>query len=177
MLGGQLYNASDPELILERQTTRLLFKQLNESSDDQRDLRIRLLRALLPFQGDNLWIEPPFYCDYGSNIVIGNKVFFNFNCTVLDVVKVTIGDNVLIGPSVQIYTALHPVDWKERAAGLESGKPVTIGSDVWIGGAAIVCPGVTIGSRSIIGAGSVVTRDIPEDVFAAGNPCKIIRSL
>ncbi len=177
MLNGQLYNASDPELMIERQKARLLLKQLNDSGDDQPDLRKELLKDLLPFQGENIWIEPPFYCDYGSNIIVGNKVFFNFNCTILDVMKVLIGNNVLFGPSVQIYTALHPTDWKERAAGLEFAKPVTIGSDVWVGGGAIICPGVTIGNRSIIGAGSVVTRSIPDGVFAAGNPCKMIRAL
>ncbi len=177
MLSGQLYNASDPDLIMERQKARLLLKQLNDSGDDQPDVRKRLLKDLLPFQGENLWIEPPFYCDYGSNIIIGSKVYFNFNCTILDVMKVSIGDNVLFGPSVHIYTALHPINWKDRATGLEFAKPVTIGSDIWFGGGVIVCPGVVIGDRSVIGAGSVVTRDIPADVFAAGNPCRVIKSL
>lgn len=177
MLGGQLYNASDPELIFERQKARLLCKRFNDSRNDQPDVREALLIELIPFQGENLWIEPPFYCDYGSNIIVGYKVYFNFNCIILDVMKVSIGDNVLFGPSVQIYTAMHPMDWKERATGLEFAKPVTIGSDIWIGGGVIICPGVTIGNRSVIGAGSVVTRNIPDDVFAAGNPCKVIKDL
>ncbi|MEO7317853.1 MAG: sugar O-acetyltransferase, partial [Chthoniobacteraceae bacterium] len=128
-------------------------------------------------QETDVWIQPPFFCDYGSNISLGRKVFFNFNCVVLDVMQVTIGDNVLFGPSVQIYTATHPMDAAVRRQWLESARPVTIGSDVWVGGGAIICPGVTIGSRAVIGAGSVVTRDIPDDVFAAGNPCRVIRRL
>ncbi len=177
MLRGDLYNALDPELVNERLRARLLLKQLNDSRSDQQELRQQVLKDLIPSQGDNLWIEPPFYCDYGSNISVGDKVYFNFNCVILDVMEVLIGNNVLFGPSVQIYTAMHPIDWKERATGLEFAKPITIGSDVWVGGGVIICPGVTIGQRSIIGAGSVVTRDIPENVFAAGNPCRPIRSL
>ena len=123
------------------------------------------------------WIQPPFYCDYGTNISLGAKVCFNFNCVVLDVMPVTIGDNVLFGPAVQLYTATHPINAAERRTGLELAKPITIGSDVWIGGGTIICPGVTIGDRSVIGAGSVVTRSIPADVTAAGNPCRVIRSL
>lgn len=177
MLRGELYNAIDTELSDERRQARLLLKQLNDTRDDQQELRLQILKDLIPSQGAGLWIEPPFYCDYGSNISAGDKVFFNFNCVVLDVMKVTIGSNVLVGPSVQIYTATHPMDWKERATGVEFARPITIGSDVWIGGGAIICPGVTIGSRSVVGAGSVVTKDIPSDVFAAGNPCKVIRTL
>ena len=177
MLNGELYNASDPTLVKERRRTRLLLKQLNDSKDDEHELRKKILADLIPSQGTELWIEPPFYCDYGSNIIVGNKVFFNFNCTVLDVVQVTIGDNVLFGPSVQILTPLHPMAWKERSAGLENGKAISIGSDTWIGGAVIICPGVTIGARCVIGAGSVVTRNIPDDTFAAGNPCRPIKIL
>lgn len=127
--------------------------------------------------GENVWIEPPFFCDYGQNIRVGANVFFNFNCVVLDVAPVEIGDNVLFGPNVQIYTATHPIDAATRRSGLEFGKPIRIGSDVWVGGSAIFNPGVTVGSRTVIGAGSVVTRDLPDDVFAAGNPCRVIRSL
>lgn len=177
MLKGELYNAADDQLVNERLRARLLLKQLNDSAADQQDVRKQLLKNLIPLQGIDLWIEPPFYCDYGSNIQVGNKVYFNFNCIILDVMKVEIGDNVLIGPSVQIYTAMHPMNWKERAEGLEFAKPVTIGSDVWIGGGAVICPGVSIGHRTIIGAGSVVTKDIPAGVFAAGNPCRIIKKL
>ena len=111
------------------------------------------------------------------NIIIGEKVFFNFNCVVLDVMQVKIGNRTIFGPNVQIYTATHPINYKERATGLELGKAISIGEDVWVGGSAVICPGVSIGDRTIIGAGSVVTKDIPSDIFAAGNPCKIIRKL
>jgi maltose O-acetyltransferase len=177
MLRGELYMATDEELSADRRNARLLTKRLSDSSDEEQDLRLQLLKDLIPEQGAGLWIEPPFYCDYGYNIKVGDKVFFNFNCTLLDVMPITIGNAVLIGPSVQIYTAMHPTDWRQRATGLEFAKGVTIGDNVWIGGAAVICPGVTIGARSIIGAGSVVTRDIPPDVFAAGNPCKVIKPL
>ena len=177
MLRGELYMATDEELSAERRKARLLTKRLNDSSDEEQGLRLQLLKDLIPQQGANLWIEPPFFCDYGYNIKVGDGVFFNFNCTLLDVMPITIGNAVLIGPSVQIYTAMHPANWEERASGKEFAKPVTIGDNVWLGGAAVICPGVTIGARSIIGAGSVVTRDIPPDVFAAGNPCKVIKRL
>lgn len=131
----------------------------------------------MPKAGAELWVQPPFYCDYGTNIIAGDNVFFNFNCVVLDVNQVKIGSRTLFGPNVQIYTATHPINYKERATGLEFAKPITIGEDVWIGGSVIICPGVTIGHRTVIGAGSVVTKDIPSDVFAAGNPCKVIREL
>lgn len=175
MLAGEYYNALDPVLSHERLRARLLFKQLNDSREDEKAERERILKELIPNAGDNLWLEPPFYCDYGSNIILGDGVFFNFSCVVLDVAPVRIGDRTLMGPNVQIYTATHPMNYKERADGLEFGKAITIGSDVWIGGSAIINPGVTIGSRTIIGAGSVVTKDIPSDVFAAGNPCKVIK--
>lgn len=177
MLAGELYNAEDPTLKSERRKARLLCKSYNESSDEQTLLRKEILRELIGGYSKGLVIEPPFFCDYGSNIFVGEKVYFNFNCVVLDVNKVTIGSNVLFGPHVQIYTATHPMDYKVRAQWLESGESITIGSDVWVGGGAIICPGVTIGDRAVIGAGSIVTRDIPSDVFAAGNPCKVIKKL
>jgi maltose O-acetyltransferase len=138
--------------------------------------RRALLENLLGTCGQDVFIQPPFHCDYGQNIHLGDKVYFNFNCVVLDVCEIRIGSYSLFGPSVQIYTATHPLDALERR-GKEFGKPVTIGSDVWVGGGAIICPGVTIGDRTVIGAGSVVTKDIPADVFAAGNPCRVIRQL
>ncbi len=176
MLSGELYDPLDPQLAQERARCRDLCKQLNDSREDEIEERGQLLEELLGKKTD-VWIQPPFYSDYGTNIVLGKKVFFNFNCVVLDVMSVTIGDNVLFGPAVQIYTATHPISAVERRKWLESAKPITIGSDVWVGGGAIICPGVTIGDRSIIGAGSVVTKDIPADVVAAGNPCRVIRSL
>ena len=126
--------------------------------------------------GDTVWMQPPFYCDYGENIHLGERVFFNFNCVVLDVCPVTIGDFTLFGPAVQIYTPLHPLNAPARR-GKEYGKPVVIGADVWVGGGAIILRGVSVGPRAVIGAGSVVTRDIPADVFAAGNPCRVIREI
>ena len=177
MLAGDLYDPLDKELSEERLKCRLLLKMVNDTRDDEIEVRNKLLKDLIPNAGANLWLQPPFYCDYGSNIIAGDKVFFNFNCIVLDVTYVKIGSRTLFGPNVQIYTATHPIDYIERASGLEYGKPVTIGKDVWVGGSVVICPGITIGDRSVIGAGSVVTRNIPANVFAAGNPCRVIRSL
>lgn len=177
MLSGELYDPLDKQLSEERLQARLLIKELNDSSEDQVEKREQILKALLPNAGEDTCLQPPFYCDYGNNIVLGDKVFFNFNCVVLDVMKVEIGSRTLIGPNVQIYTATHPLNYRERAAGVEFAKPVTIGKDVWIGGSAVICPGVRIGDRTVIGAGSVVTKDLPSNVFAAGNPCKVIREL
>ena len=177
MISGELYDPLDKQLSDERILTRLLIRKFNDTAEDQVEEQTRILKELIPNSGKNLWIQPPFYCDYGSNMVLGEKVFFNFNCIVLDVMRVSIGSRTLIGPNVQIYTATHPLDHKVRASGLEFAKSVIIGEDVWIGGGAIVCPGVRIGDRAIIGAGSVVTKDVPSDVFAAGNPCKVIRNL
>ncbi len=177
MLSGELYNALDQQLSDERLKARLLIKALNDSREDEFIERSRILRELIPGAGAGLWLQPPFYCDYGNNIKTGEKVFFNFNCIVLDVMQVTIGSRTMFGPNVQIYTATHPVNYKERASGLEYAKPITIGEDVWVGGSVVICPGVNIGNRTIIGAGSVVTKDIPNDVFAGGNPCRVIRNL
>ena len=176
MLAGELYDPLDPELSADRTRCRLLLKALNDTREDETSERSKIVAQLLGAQSD-VWIQPPFFCDYGTNIRLGSKVFFNFNCVVLDVMEVRIGNNVLFGPSVQSYTATHPMDPETRAQWRELAKPISIGSDVWVGGAAVTCPGVNIGSRSVIGAGSVVTRDIPDDVFAAGNPCRVIRPL
>jgi maltose O-acetyltransferase len=177
MLAGENYDATDSQLTAERWRARDLCKSLNDSHANEQESRGRIIRELFGDAGDAIWIEPPFYCDYGSNITLGSKVFFNFNCVILDSAPVIIGSNVLFGPAVQINTATHPMNASERLTWREFARPVEIGSDVWIGGGAIICPGVGIGSRSVIGAGSVVTRDISEDVFAAGNPCRIIRQL
>lgn len=177
MIDGELYNALDEQLSNDRTKTRLLLQKLNNANADDNDTMSEALQGLIPNAGKELWIQPPFYCDYGYNIETGDKVFFNFNCVVLDVTKVTIGSRTMFGPNVQIYTATHPINAEERAGGLEYAKPIVIGDDVWVGGSVVICPGVTIGNRSILGAGSVVTKDIPDDVFAAGNPCKVIRSL
>jgi maltose O-acetyltransferase len=177
MLAGEMYDALDLELVAARRRARNLCKALNDSRDDQQEERRRILQELLGTVGEGLWIEPPFFCDYGSNITLGRKVFFNFNCIVLDVRPVRIGDYCQFGPAVQIYTATHPLEAAKRRAGEEYAEPIEIGSDVWVGGGAILCPGVTIGAQTVIGAGSVVVRDIPDRVFAAGNPCRVIRPL
>lgn len=177
MLLGELYNPLDLQLVEERKQGRLLFQAFNRTSENELAQRSLLLKQLLPNAKEDVWIEPPFYCDYGSNIYLGEKVFLNFNCTFLDVMPVTIGSRTMLGPNVQIYTATHPLNHQERSSGLEFAKPITIGEDVWIGGNTTICPGVTIGARTVIGAGSVVTKDIPSDVVAAGNPCKVIRIL
>ena len=177
MLHGALYDPQDQQLSEERLKTRLLLKKLNDTREDQAEERNRILKELLPGAGVGLWIQPPFYCDYGFNIKTGEKVFFNFNCVVLDVSLVTIGNRSMFGPNVQLYTATHPMDHVQRASGLEFAKPINIGDDVWIGGSAVICPGVSIGDRSVIGAGSVVTKDLPDDVFVAGNPCRVIKPI
>lgn len=176
MLAGELYDPLDPELVAARDVARDLCHDLNATRERDRDARRSILKRLFGQGGDSVWMQPPFYCDYGSNILLGQRVFFNFNCVVLDVCQVTIGDFTLLGPAVQIYTATHPMNAELRRR-QEFAKPIEIGSDVWLGGGAIVCPGVRIGSKSVIGAGSVVTRDIPEGVFAAGNPCRVIREI
>jgi maltose O-acetyltransferase len=176
MLAGQLYDPLDPELARARERARDLCQDLNATREADQDARRRILRALLGAGGESVWMQPPFFCDYGSNILLGERVFFNFNCVVLDVCRVTVGDFTLFGPAVQIYTATHPLNAALRRK-QEYAKPVEIGSDVWVGGGAILCPGVKVGSRSVIGAGSVVTRDIPEGVVAAGNPCRVIREI
>ena len=175
MLAGELYNPLDPQLVAERQRARHLMKALNNTSEGPE--RNRNIKELIPASGENVWIEPPFYCDYGGNITLGDQVFFNFNCVVLDVAPVVIGSNVFFGPAVQVYTASHPLNAAERRTGLEIGLSIWIGDDVWIGGGAIICPGVKIGARSVIGAGSVVTKDIPEGVVAVGNPCCAVRKV
>ena len=176
MLAGELYDPLDPQLSGERDHARNLCLTLNATREDQREERQRIIHELFG-QKTDVWLQPPFFCDYGANILLGTKVFFNFNCVVLDVMRVTIGSHTLFGPAVQIYTATHPISAVERRKGLEFAKPIVIGSDVWVGGGAIICPGVTIGDRAVIGAGSVVTRDVPAGVFAAGNPAKVIRAL
>lgn len=176
MVAGEPYDPLAPELVAARERARDLCHDLNASRERDADLRRRILQQLLGSGGDTVWIQPPFYCDYGTNIRLGERVYFNFNCVVLDVCPVTVGAFTLFGPAVQIYTATHPLNAELRRT-QESGKPVVIGSDVWVGGGAIICPGVMIGDRTVIGAGSVVTRDIPAGVLAAGNPCRVIREL
>jgi maltose O-acetyltransferase len=176
MLAGELYDALDPDLVAARKRARDLCQDLISTREHEQDHRRAIFISLLGKGGDSVWLQPPFYCDYGTNIYLGERVYFNFNCVVLDVCEVRIGDYTFFGPAVQLYTGTHPMDHRLRRT-QEYGKPITIGSDTWIGGGSIVCPGVTIGSRTVIGAGSVVTKDIPEGVVAVGNPCRVIRTL
>jgi maltose O-acetyltransferase len=149
---------------------------LNATREGEADARRAILREVFGRGGDTVWMQPPFFCDYGTHIELGERVFFNFNCVVLDVCRVRIGDYTLFGPGVQILTPVHPMNAELRRRE-EYGKPIEIGADVWVGGAALILPGVRIGSRTVIGAGSVVTRDVPDGVFAAGNPCRVIREI
>nr|PZM99390.1 MAG: maltose acetyltransferase [Pseudomonadota bacterium] len=176
MLAGELYDPFDPELVAARVRARDLCRALNATRESQQAERRAILQALFGSGGDTVWMQPPFHCDYGANIHLGERVYFNFNCVVLDVCEVRIGDYTLFGPGVQILTPLHPFDASQRRE-REYGAPIVIGSDVWVGGGALILAGVRIGNRSVIGAGSVVTRDIPDDVFAAGNPCRVIRPI
>jgi maltose O-acetyltransferase len=176
MLAGELYDPLDTKLVADRERARDLCQDLNATREPDDAKRREIFKSLFAAGGDDVSIQPPFFCDYGSNIYLGKNCYFNFNCIILDVCTVHIGEHSKFGPGVHIYTATHPMDHELRRS-REFGKPVVIGADVWIGGGAIVCPGVTIGLRSVIGAGSVVTRDIPEAVFAAGNPCRILKKL
>lgn len=176
MLDGELYSAADPELLALRLKARRLFTTYNQIPHENIPERTRLLEELLGGLKSNPDIQAPFYCDYGLNIFLGENVFMNFNCVILDCARVTIGNNVFLAPNVQLYTAHHPIIAAERIKGPELASPITIEDNVWIGGGAIVCPGVRIGANTTIGAGSVVTKDIPANVVAAGNPCRIIRS-
>lgn len=177
MLAGDLYDAADPELTASRLRARLFTRQYNQTREDETDQRASLLRELFGASGENVSIEPPFHCDYGENIYVGENFYMNFGGVILDCNVVRIGANVQCGPSVQLLAATHPLAAAERIAGPELSAPITIGDNVWLGGGVIVCPGVTIGANTTIGAGSVVTRDIPANVFAAGNPCRVIREL
>lgn len=175
MLSGELYDASDPALAAARLWARNLYRRFNASDDE--DEQAAILRDLLGRMGKSVSINPPFYVDYGPNIYLGDRVYMNLGCTILDCAEVRIGDNVMLGPNVQIYAATHPVEAVLRIAGLELARPVTIGDNVWIGGGAIICPGVTVGKNTTIGAGAVVTKNVPANVVAAGNPARVIRVL
>jgi maltose O-acetyltransferase len=176
MLAGELYDALDPDLVADRHRVRGLCQQLNASKDTDEILRRGLCKKIFGKGGDTVWMQPPFYCDYGTNIELGERVFFNFNCVVLDVCRVRVGDYTMFGPGVQILTPMHPLNAALRRS-VEYGKSIEIGADVWVGGGALILPGVSIGSGTVIGAGSVVTRDVPAGVLAAGNPCRTIRDI
>jgi len=172
MLAGEQYNAGDDEIQLDLAATREWLVRYNASLVMSSKERHQLLVERLRFVGAGSTIRPPFHCDYGFNLMLGTGVFLNFGCVVLDVVEVSIGDATLIGPNVQILTADHPRNPAEREAGLEFGRPIRIGHKVWIGGGAIILPGISIGDDAVIGAGSVVTRDVPAGVTVVGNPAR-----
>lgn len=176
---GMAYIADEQCNALMAQNRRRLYEYNNADcwTEDGIKRQTERLYEILGGMGENVTILPPFHCDYGSNITVGNNFFANYNFIVLDVAPVTIGDNVFIAPNVSVYTAGHPVHYLARNSMYEYGIPVSIGDNVWIGGNAVICPGVNIGSGSVIGAGSIVTKDVPENVMAAGNPCRIIREI
>jgi maltose O-acetyltransferase len=177
MLAGELYCSSDPELMDAMARAQKFMRDLNALPNENSDARTAVLRNFFGHLGENTNVRSPFFCDYGTNISIGRNSFVNYNCVFLDCNRITIGDYAQIAPAVQIYTAWHPLDPATRRSALEAASPVTIGNNVWLGGGAIICPGVTIGDNAVIGAGSVVLKDIPPNVLAVGNPCRVVRSL
>lgn len=177
MVRGDLYLASDPELVAARIRARRLWGRFNASDPGDAHGRLEILGELLGRLGREAWIEPPFYCDYGAQITLGAGVFVNFGGVFLDPGPISIGDGAQLGPNVQLLTADHPRDAAARTAGPELGRAISIGARCWLGGGVIVCPGVTIGDETIVGAGSVVVRDLPSGVVAAGNPCRVVRKL
>jgi maltose O-acetyltransferase len=175
MLQGELYDPSDPELVADRRHARELTAEYNGTAPGEDDRRTALLAELLGTAGEGADVEPPFRCDYGYNVHVGADFYANFDCVFLDVCRISIGDNCLLGPGVHVYTATHPREPEERAEGLEYGEPVTVGDDVWIGGRAVLNPGVTVGDNSIVGSGAVVTADVPPNAVVRGNPATVVR--
>jgi maltose O-acetyltransferase len=177
MLAGELYNPADSQLVKGRENARRLTRLFNETVESEASKRSELLRELFGTTGENIFIEPNIRCDYGFNLHVGENFYVNFDCTFLDVCEIHIGDNCLIAPGVHIYTATHPINPYERNSGTEYGKPVTIGDNVWIGGKAIINPGVTIGNNVVIASGAVVTKVVPDNVVIGGNPARIIKQI
>jgi maltose O-acetyltransferase len=177
MLTGELYHANNPELYSAHLRAQAILARFNATPADAADERRVLLTDLFGRYGEGAVLKPTLRCDYGFNIAIGDRTFVNFDCIFLDCNRITIGNEVQIAPAVHIYTAAHPIDAKVRRSGLEYALPVVIGDGVWLGGGTIICPGVSIGENTVVGAGSVVTRDLPANVVAAGNPCRVIRQL
>ncbi|USH01650.1 sugar O-acetyltransferase [Grimontia kaedaensis] len=177
MLSGELYRASDEELVADKMRCREAMRRFNQSLPESDEWKTAK-RDLLPNAPESVYIEPPFFCDYGIHVTFGENVFMNFNCTILDVAPVTIGNRVMMANNVQLLTATHPLDVQRRVYDLEEyGLPITVGDNAWLGGGVIVLPGVTIGKNCVIGAGSVVTKDIPDNTIAVGNPAKVVRDL
>ncbi|MFJ5758689.1 sugar O-acetyltransferase [Neobacillus sp. NPDC093182] len=177
MIAGDLYDPADIELLQGRLNARGLTRLYNQTIETDDEKRTALLKELFGSTGKNIYIEPTIRCDYGYNIHVGENFYANFDCVFLDVCEIRIGDNCFIAPGVHIYTATHPLDPNERISGKEYGKPVTIGHNVWIGGRAVINPGVNIGNNVVIASGAVVTKDVPDNVVAGGNPAKIIKSI
>lgn len=177
MLSSKLYVANDPELRKDFKHSRILTRLFNNTTEEQMDYRKELLGKLFGSVGDHGYMEPPFHTDYGINTTIGKNFYANYDCIFIDVGRITIGDNVMFGPRVGLYTAGHPIDPTVRIEGYEYGYPITIGDNVWIGGNAVINPGVTIGNNVVIGSGSIVTHDIPDNVAAVGNPCHVLREI
>lgn len=174
MLAGELYCAIDEELSREHNIAQNILRKFNNSPEENRS---EILKPLFGKTGENFYVKPNFRCDYGYNIHVGENFFANYDCIILDVCKVTIGDNCMLAPRVCIYTATHPLDAETRISGLEYGKPVTIGNNVWLGGSSVILPGVTIGDNVVVAAGAVVVKDVPDNVVVGGNPAKIIKYL
>jgi maltose O-acetyltransferase len=177
MLAGELYRSADPELVEDVQRAQRLLREYNAIPFGDTGTAMALLRRLLGSVGDGTVIRPFFACDYGYNIRLGINAFINFNCVFLDCAPIEIGDNLQMGPAVQMYTAAHPLEADVRRSGLEYARPIRIGHDAWIGGGAIILPGVTIGDGSVVGAGSVVVHDVPPASVVVGNPARIVRTL
>jgi len=177
MIAGELYRPADAELVALRRNARRLCRLFNTSTEEQPELRVQLLCELFGAVGPRVEIEPDFRCDYGCNIFAGDNLYVNFGCVVLDVAPVRLGSNVMMAPGVHIYTATHPLDPVERSSGREFARSITIGDDVWIGGHATICPGVTSGDAAVIGAGAVVTKDVAARSIVVGNPSRVIRTI
>lgn len=177
MIAGLPYIDSEGQLFKERQYAKEELKRFNDSEPKQLKFRKQIIQKLFKATGTRFFLEPPFRCDYGYNIAIGENFYSNYNCTILDGAPVTIGDNVLFGPNVSLFTAGHPLHFEARNQSWEFALPIVIEDNVWIGGHVVVNPGVRIGKNSVIGSGSIVTKDIPADVVAAGNPCRVIRNI
>lgn len=177
MIDGELYEPWDEVLVRERELARKLVRQFNSTIETEYNLRVELIKQLFGSTGEKVYMEPTFRCDYGSNIHVGDSFFANFDCVILDVCEVKFGENCMLAPGVHIYTATHPVNPYERIKGPEYGKPVTIGDNAWIGGGAIINPGVTIGDNVVVASGAVVTKDVPSNVVVGGNPARVLKEI
>ncbi|WP_282022816.1 maltose O-acetyltransferase [Priestia flexa] len=177
MIAGEMYISGDAELIKDRTHARKVTRLFNQAVETDDTYRMSLIKDLFGSTGENIYIEPIFRCDYGYNIHVGENFYANFDCLILDICPVTIGDNCMLAPGVHIYTATHPLDPIERNSGREYGKPVVIGNNVWIGGRAIINPGVTIGDNAVIASGAVVTKDVPPNTVVGGNPARVIKEI